>query len=394
VPKLTQRIDELQKQINSNVGRTLNVNSPKQIRELFVPRRLTDVSWELLDGTIVGPTKGGENPSIDQHALRAMRDPLAGKIMQLRKTIKTRDTFVLGHVIGHADANGYVHTTFNQTKSEGDVGTGTGRMSSVDPALQQINKRDHENAAIVRALFLPDPGEKWLGLDYDQVDFRMAAHLTNDQRIISAYAANPHLDYHAIVAEMTGIPRNPAYAGGPNAKQLNLSMAFGAGAGKTAFTMGMPYTIVEKYGKAMYAAGPEAIAVLNQYHSRLPGVRQFAKRAEAVATARGYVKTALGRRIRIPKRHEARKAAGLLFQAYAADMHKLGIVQVARAIKNKNLHAKLLLSVHDEIGLSAERDDALAAIIQQHYADSTVLNLRIPITSSVDWGDNWYEASI
>lgn len=395
IPILTEKIDQLQWMIDKAVGRPLNINSTPQIRALFKPERLSKYSWQLVDGTIVGPTKSGDNPSIDQKVLKEMKHPVAADIRNLRKLIKTRDTFLKGHIIGHADDNGYVHTTFNQTRNDDDAGTGSGRLSSTDPALQQINKRDKNTAEIVRACFLPDDGCEWMCADYEQVDFRMAAHLINDERIIKAYANDPSLDYHQIVSDMTNIPRNPAYAGGPNAKQLNLSLTFGAGAGKIAFTMGMPYEISEKNGRMYYLPGPEAQAVLEQYHSRLPGVRRFMKHAETVAANRGFVRTAMGRRLRFPRGVGAHKAAGLLYQAYAADMHKLGLIQMYDAINSERIGARMMLSVHDEVGLSVPDDltEKEKQILNDSYTDSSVLNLRVPITCDVKIGPNWYEAS-
>lgn len=397
IPMLDEKEHQLQKEVDEIVGVPFNVNSSPQIRDFFKPEQINRFQWRLIDGTLVGPTKGGKGPSLDQNAMREITHPLAKKILDLRKTIKLRDTFIRGHVIGSADQDGYVHTSFNQTRNDADAGTVTGRLSSTDPALQQITKRDKDNAAILRAMFLPDPNEQWLCADYSQVDFRCGAHLQNDPDVLAAYRENPRLDYHQVVSDMTGIPRNPAYAGAPNTKQVNLGLSFGAGQGKLAFMMGMPYQVREHKGKMQYLPGPEAAAIFELYHKKLPAVREFMKRAENVAKETGYVQTQIGRRLRFPHGQGSHKAAGLLYQAYAADLHKAGLILTDRAIRQGKLPARLMLSVHDEIGVSMPQDDSVRDEIVKQYtyfnADDSLIQMRVPIVASADYGVNWYEAS-
>jgi DNA polymerase-1 len=397
IPALDAKEIELQKKVDELAGRKFNVNSTPQIREVFKPEKVNAFQYKLVDGTLVGPTKGNKGPSIDAKALQGMVHPLAKEILALRKTIKLRDTFIRGHVIGSADERGYVHTSFNQTRNDADAGTVTGRLSSTDPALQQITKRDKENAAILRAMFLPDEGDEWLCDDYSQVDFRCAAHLINDPNIIRAYLEDPSMDYHQIVSDMTGIPRNAPYAGAPYAKQINLGLSFGAGAGKICFMMGMPYEVVERKGKMVYVPGDEGKRVFELYHQKLPGTKTFTKHAEAVAKETGFVKTQIGRRLRFPGRRDCHKAAGLLFQAYAADLHKVGLVRTDSLIRSSKIPARLMLSVHDEMGISSPRDDSIQSQITEVYCDfnrdTSPIKMRVPITASGKFGINWWEAS-
>lgn len=397
IPVLDAKEEQLQREVNEIAGCEFNVNSTPQIRDFFKPEPVNKYQWRLIDGTLVGPTKGGKGPSLDQNALREISHPLAAKILDLRKTIKLRDTFIKGHVIGSADEDGYVHTTFNQTRNDADAGTVTGRLSSTDPALQQITKRDKGNAAILRSMFLPDQGHQWLCTDYSQVDFRCAAHLQNDPNVIAAYASNPELDYHQVVSDMTGIPRNPAYAGAPNTKQVNLGLSFGAGQGKLAFMMGMPYEVKEYRGKMVYLPGPEATAIFELYHQKLPSTKTFMKKAENIAKDSGFVKTQIGRRLRFPRGQGAHKAAGLLYQAYAADLHKAGLIAIDRVIREEKFDARLMLSVHDEAGVSMTPDDRVRDAIIQQYTDfsrpESLIQMRVPIIASADYGPNWFEAS-
>lgn len=397
IPALDQRVFELQRDLNAMVGRPFNANSTPQIRELFNPQAINKFQFRLVDGTVVGATKNG-GPSIDQVALRDVQHPAAPLILGLRKTIKLRDTFIRGHIIGNADGNGFVHTSFNQTRNDADAGTITGRLSSTDPALQQITKRDKKNAAILRSMFEADTdAEEWGCIDYNQVDFRCGAHLINDQNIIDAYWQNPKLDYHQIVSDMTGIPRNAPYAGAPYAKQMNLGMQFGAGPGKACFMMKMPYELVERKGRAVYLPGPEGKAIFEVYHSKLPGTKKFAKHAENVAKSSGYVRTAIGRRLRFKRGFGAHKAAGLLYQAYAADLHKIGLVRTDALLREERLPARLSLSVHDEMGLSVEKGNhRVLAECERVYCDfnspTSQIKMRVPITASSKLGSNWWEA--
>jgi DNA polymerase I-like protein with 3'-5' exonuclease and polymerase domains len=215
--------------------------------------------------------------------------------------------------------------------------------------------------------------------------------------VIAAYWNDPSLDYHQIVSDMTGIPRNAPYAGAPYTKQINLGLSFGAGTGKLAFMMNMPFTVRESRGKMQYVAGQEAIDIFNLYHRKLPAVKEFMKKAENVAKESHYVKTAIGRRLRFPRGIGAHKAAGLLYQAYAADLHKFGLVLVDRAIRGNQLPARLMMSCHDEIGVSMKEDPEVKQIIQSAYtnfnSETSPIRMRVPITASGDFGVNWWEAS-
>ena len=234
-------------------------------------------------------------------------------------------------------------------------------------------------------------------MDYSQVDFRCGAHLQNDPSVIQAYRDDPTLDYHQVVSDMTGIPRNPPYAGAPNTKQINLGLSFGAGAGKLAFMMGMPYTVKEYKAKMSYQPGTEAQAIFDLYHKKLPAVKTFMKKAENVARETQFVRTQIGRRLRFPRGVGAHKAAGLLYQAYAADIHKIGLVSVDRAIREHGLPARLMMSCHDEIGVSTEENEEVKNIILKEYTDfgspQSRVKMRVPIMASAEYGPNWYVAS-
>jgi len=399
--KLQPLIDEAQKKLNklSGFGKdTFNVNSSPQIRKLFEPQMVHDNKnpsrriWQANDGTIVGTTAKGQ-PSFGADFLREMNHPAAAEIQDIRSLIKTRDTFLLGHVVAHSHG-GRVFPNINQNKGE-DGGTGTGRLSYSGPALQQIPNRNKKVAAIVKPCFLPEEGHIWVDSDMASFEVRVFAHLTNVQRIIDEYHKNPNLDLHAFTGELTNLPRDPAFAGQPNAKQLNLSMIFNQGKGSTAAKMGMSWewnSFEDNAGNEVVyqKAGPEAEAIIAKYHSRLPGVKRLADGCKAAAEHRGFIFTKLGRRIRFPHGWKSYKASGLLIQSTSADLNKENWQICDEQLEGEE--GKLLLNTHDSYGFSLPEGSwektygKIAAAIQKP-------RIRVPLILELSGkGKNWWEA--
>lgn len=391
IPMLTEIVDSSEKELNDLVGFKMNVNSTPQVRKIFAPEKVGKYQFKLIDGTLCWQTDAG-NPSIDQHVLKEMTHPAAALIRKVRKVKKLRDTFVKGHILSNIDANGYVHTTFNATRNDADAGTVTGRLSSTDPAMQQINGRDKDTSKILRSMFIVEEGYDWLGKDFSSADFRIASHYLNDANMVQAYNDNPDTDFHQFVADITGIPRNPEYAGGPSSKTLNLSMAFGAGAGKVASQMKMPFTVEEWNGRMTLRAGSEATAVINGYHRKFPVFKRFAKNAADVAKDRRYIMSLMGRKLRFID-GSYHKAAGYLFQSGCAESMKVALVRTWKLIRGTDY--KLFLTVHDEVGIKAPIDGTLDDEIHRVYTDfkseEAYFKLRVPMTASSNRGRNWYE---
>lgn len=400
VDKIDVEARHLQKELDGLAGFCVNVNSGPQMHKLFAPveSRTADGTklWTLSDGTPAELTDGGR-ASIDADCLRRMKDPRAVRVLDLRKMMKARDTFLKGHILGHHH-NEYVHANFNQTKSEGGVGTGTGRLSVNDPALQQIPKRDKLMAAIVRAVFLPDRGDDWVCNDWAQMDFRIFAHYVNIPDIIAMYRSNPDTDFHSLAATLTGLPRSPRFAGDPNAKQINLGLVFGMGKGRLAQEMGLPYTVEPNgRGGTWIKPGAEAEAVFEQYHGNIHGVDDFLKDASSVAKSRGYVKTIIGRRIRFPRGQFTHKAGGLIFQGTAAEALKQKIIELDAYFQSEDDAGTLLLNVHDEFDCSIPkgRVDVHAEIsrIVTGFGPDDEISFRVPIRTEQGVAENWHEAS-
>lgn len=355
IDKLTVEIAEQQTRLNSLVGFDLNVNSPKQVKEVFRPAQDSTGDWYADNGYALNATESG-NPSLDAAALRAMEDDQrAALILSVRSTIKTRDTFLAGHVLSHAVGD-RVYPHINQNKSE-DAGTGTGRLSYTEPALQQIPSRNKKVASIVKPVFLPDEDCEWMSLDMNSFEVRVFAHLVNNPVILGKYAENELADFHQMVADLTNLPRNATYSGQANAKQLNLSMIFNSGNGAIAEKMGMDWewNSFQKEGKVFKykKAGPNAELVIADYHSKLPGVKELAARAKATAESFGYVQTKMGRHLRFPRKFKTYKASGLAIQATAADINKQMWLLCADVLRPKAAH--LIMNTHDSYELNVRR---------------------------------------
>jgi DNA polymerase-1 len=399
---LTRRINEAQSNLNKLAGGELNTNSPKQIIALFTPENLAAPGerprWIVRVGgqAISIPATEGGAPSVGAETLRRMPGDAPRDILRLRKLLKTRDTFILGHILGH-HVDGIVHTNFNQTKGDNEMGTGTGRLSANAPALQQISKRDPDLASIVRAMFLPYEKQEWVSADWDQKEFRWFAHYAQNPAILKMYADDPDTDYHKAVAGLTGLPRSATPGIKGNAKQINLGLVFGMGMGRLAQEMGLPYEEATRQGKVFLVPGPEAEEVFAKYHKAVPGVKDLLDQAASVARSRGYVVTAGGRHIRFPRGQFVHKAAGLIFQGTAADCMKYKLIEHDKEWgPDSDVH--MLLSVHDEVDFSVPPGDtkvhARIKEINESFDGSTCpIKCRVPIRCSVTAGETWWHAS-
>ena len=395
VVTISGEIERMQKELNEAAGFRCNPNPSGDIKKLFKPE-WRDGRWWANDGTPLQETGAG-NASLGADALRIMKHPAAKLILDLRSMLKTRDTFLVGHILESAQ-NGRVYPNINQNKGESG-GTGTGRLSYSSPALQQIPDRNKAVAERVKAIFLPDEGHSWVDADLASFEVRIFAHLVGTADIGKVYKANPETDFHQFVADLTGLVRNATYTGEPNAKQLNLAMIFNQGKGATAEKMGMPWTwesFVPKDsedGKEIVyqKAGPEAQEIINLYHDALPGVKKLAEGCKRVAEERGYLFTRDGRHLRFPRKHKTYKASGILIQSTSADENKRNWMIINEAIKGTG--AKMLLNTHDSYSLSIPvgMEEEVAKKVKE--AVEVDRGLRVPLILEVNKpGKNWWES--
>lgn len=402
--KLHGMIREMQARLNTLAGFPVNVNSSLQKKVVLGVHQREDGHWYTKDNLKLEKTDPSKTHPKGQAKLDSVRMqqsslPEAQLLVDIAGHIKARDTFLEQYML-NLSHNGLVHASFNQSRTEDGNGIYTGRISISEPALQQIHKRNKVMAAIVRACFIPTPGSEWWCFDWSQMDFRIFAHFLNDYRINEMYKLDRHTDFHKLVAGLTGLPRDrDQRTGGANAKQINLACVFGMGPGELAKQCNLPYTVSTK---GYLIPGPEAKALFAKYHDNIPGVRTLQNSVESVAKSRGYITTQLGRRIRFPGGRGAHKAAGLLYQATAADAMKIKMIDTHNYLKSCNgYQGRLMMTVHDEFDLdmqpqgpksTVKRD--LTHILESFNSDSdSPVKFRVPIIADFGSGVNWHEAS-
>ncbi len=395
--RMAVEIDKREQQLYKLLGQKFNPNSSPQVKALFNPKQDEAGNWWV--GNVLLEKTDGGGPSMSKDALIEIAtrtgDQRAKMIVDLRKYIKAKQFFT-NHILGYLH-DGRVYPNYNQTKSDNGKGVGPGRLSMDEPAMQQFPKRDEDIAEETRSCFLPEKGEDWLSADWAQFEFRWFAHYVRDEKILDAYHKNPDTDYHQIVAEITGIPRKPRYAGDANAKQINLGLVFGMGQGKLAAEMGLDYTVVVKRGKEVLIPGEKAVEVFEKYHGSIPGVRVLLDKAASIARSRGHVLTAMERHLRFPGGQYTHKAGGLVFQGTSADCMKYKMITLHHMSKKMNY--RYLLSVHDEHNNSVPKGKTgkeIAAAIKNELEifDGVECPIKcdVPIRSEVGLGPNWWEA--
>lgn len=317
------------------------------------------------------------NPSFTEDWL--LTNDLGSAIVKVRKLTNLMNTFVTGAVESNL-YNGKVHCSFNQLRGD-EYGTITGRLSSSQPNMQQVPKRDKLLAPIFRSIFMADDGNFWSSNDYSQQEWRLFAayvqkYLNGGQQLVKAYQSG--IDVHDVVAQMTGLDRDT------KAKRLNMGMLNWMGAPKVMKEIGV--------------SEAEAKAILDQYHSKFPVVRKFLKRCQSKINNRGYITTILGRRARFEDRGFSYRGASRVIQGGCADLTKEKLVEVDEfLVREAGQEHGILLQVHDSLDwvlpdtkLGREIDEE-AIRIMGDYSNHPVL--VVPMKVDHGEGNNWGEAS-
>lgn len=347
----------------------INPSAPTQVAKIFDA-----------EGIEYPRTPTGK-PSFTKAWLATVNHPMAQAILDARAASKLRTTFIEGAILDK-HINGRVHTLFHQLRGD-ENGAVSGRFSSSLPNLQNIPSRG-DMAALIRGLFLPEEGEMWWRHDYSQVEYRiLVAQMERDSLPVKMYWDTPDLDYHQMVSDMTGIDRKPA-------KNINFGLVYGMGV----------KTLAANLGLDMDAAR----ALFDQYHARVPFVKQLFDRTEATARKEGYVKTMFGRRRRFPwlwegkpvwkvppgrfaKRGYTHKALNAVLQGTAADIMKIAMVEIWESGVCDEVGCPLL-TVHDELDWSALAD-ARAEMDKVRDIMSNCVTLNVPLLVEEETGPNW-----
>ncbi|MBQ3062880.1 MAG: DNA polymerase I, partial [Clostridia bacterium] len=367
---LTEEIDGLEKGIYELAGEKFNIGSTKQ---------LGVVLFEKLGLKAGKKTKTGY--STDADTLEKLRDKheIIGLILEYRKLTKLRSTYVEG-LLKTVASDGRVHSTFNQ------MVTATGRLSSTDPNMQNIPVREAIGSEI-RKCFVPAEGNVFIDADYSQIELRVLAHIAQDEMMINAF--NSGEDIHAVTAsQVFGVPLSEVTSQmRSRAKAVNFGIVYGISA----------FSLSEDIGVMPKQAQQYMDAYLEKYH----GVREYMAKIKEQAREEGYVATSFGRRRWIPELKASnfnvrafgeRVALNTPIQGTAADIIKIAMIRVYRALREEGLRARLILQVHDELILECPEDEKERAGELLVREMERAVSISVAMKADVNYGENWHES--
>jgi len=366
------QVQEAESAIFELAGHPFNVGSPKQ---------LATVLFDELGLPSAKKTKTGHSTDVDVLESLVAIHPIASSLLRYRKLEKLLNTYIrtLPKLIHHK--SGLIHTSFNQT------GTATGRFSSTNPNLQNIPIRDPEGLAIRGAFVSRFSGGKIVSADYSQIELRVMAHLSEDPTMVAAFHAGA--DIHiATAAIVFGIPEDSVTKEQRyQAKAVNFGLIYGISSFGLSQNLGISRS--------------DAKALIDHYFAQFPGVKKFMNDSIAGATESGYVTTMLGRIRPIPELQNGgaqrqfgeRIAINTRVQGSAADLMKMAMIRVHRALHEKNAKSLLCIQVHDELVLDVHPDELtwIPDLLTREMAAAATL--RVPLKSDVAIGENWAEVS-
>jgi DNA polymerase-1 len=370
--ELGRKMLALEKEAHEVAGQPFNLSSPKQLGEIL---------FGQLGLPVVKKTPGGA-PSTDEEVLEKLAEdyPLPRKILDYRSVAKLKNTYTDKLPLMVNRQTGRVHTSFGQAVAV------TGRLSSNDPNLQNIPVRTAEGRRI-RSAFIAPPDHVLMSADYSQIELRIMAHLSNDARLLEAFARGEDI-HRATAAEVFGI--TPLEVG-PDQRRAAKAINFGLIYGMSAFGL----------AKQINVERSAAQSYMDRYFARYPGVARYMEETRALARDKGYVETVFGRRLWLPeiksgvvtRRQAAERAAiNAPMQGTAADLIKRAMLAVQGWLDQQGMAAKLILQVHDELVL--EVPDAEIAAVREHLPKlmGGVAKLAVPLLVEVGVGPNWDEA--
>jgi DNA polymerase-1 len=369
---LAEQLTLLEKNIHEHAGETFNINSPKQLGVIL---------FDKLQLPVIKKTKTGYSTSADVLEKLEDKHEIVREILHYRQLGKLKSTYIDGLLkVVHEDTK-KIHTRFNQ------VLTTTGRLSSIDPNLQNIPIRLEEGRKI-RQAFVPSEKD-WVifAADYSQIELRVLAHIANDKNLVEAFRND--LDIHTKTAmdvfhvekeDVTSYMRRQA-------KAVNFGIVYG----------------ISDYGlsQSLGITRKEAGEFIKRYLETFVGVQDYMEDIVADVREKGYVKTLLHRRRYIPeitssnfniRSFAERTAMNTPIQGSAADIIKKAMIDMAARLKKEKLQAKLLLQVHDELIFEAPKEEI--AILEKIVPEvmENAVELNVPLKVDYSYGDSWYDA--
>ena len=368
--KLNVRITELEKLIWQQAGEEFNINSPKQLGAIL---------FEKMGIKGGKKTKTGYSTAADILDKLAPDHAIVKDILEYRQLTKLKSTYADGlfQVIAK---DGRIHSTFNQTI------TATGRISSTEPNLQNIPVR-MELGRLIRKVFVPEEGYVFLDADYSQIELRVLAHMSGDEKLIQAYTEAQDIHrltasevFHVPFDQVTDLQRR-------NAKAVNFGIVYGI----SSFGLSQDLSITRK----------EASEYIEKYFESYPRIKGFLDGLVEEGKEKGYVTTMFGRRRPIPELKSSnfmqrsfgeRVAMNSPIQGTAADIIKIAMNRVYRRLKEENLKSRLVLQVHDELLIETYKEEIeeVSAILREEMKGAAKLAVELDV--DMHQGNNWYEA--
>ena len=369
---LEGRIKKLEEKAYQIAGEKFNLGSTKQLREIF---------FEKLKYRIIKKTPGGQ-PSTDEKVLAELAEEyeLPKVLLEHRTLSKLKSTYTDKLPNQVSQSSGKVHTSFHQAV------TTTGRLSSSDPNLQNIPIRT-EDGRRIRQAFEPSKGNKFISADYSQIELRVMAHMSKDEGLLEAFREGQ--DVHSKTAsevfdvgikDVTSDLRR-------NAKAINFGLIYGISAFGLGKQLGISRNLAAEY--------------MAMYFEKYPDVKKYMESTKEFASQNGYVETLFGRRLYLrdinatnAMRRQAseRAAINAPVQGTAADIMKIAMINMHKAIKTQKSEAKLILQVHDELILDTPKDeiDKIVSLVTESMMGAA--NLDVPLEIDIGIGDNWDQA--
>ena len=370
--ELEKRMQQLEQEAYVLAGEEFNLGSPKQLQTIF---------FEKLNIPVIKKTPKGQ-PSTAEPVLQelALDYPLPKVIMEYRGLSKLKSTYTDQLPEQVHESTNRVHTSYEQAV------TATGRLSSQNPNLQNIPIRT-ENGRRVRKAFIAPEGYKLIAADYSQIELRIMAHLSKDERLLSAFKAGEDI-HRATAAEVFGVDVSEVRDDQRrSAKAINFGLIYGMSAFGLAQQLNIGRNDAQEY--------------VDLYFERYPGVKEYMDRTRQLAADQGFVETLFGRRLYLPEinasnfqRRQAaeRTAINAPMQGTAADIIKRAMIRVDEWLENDQVDARMIMQVHDELVLEtlSTEIDTVAQTVSRMMSEAA--ELSVPLVVECGIGDNWEAA--
>lgn len=370
--EFSERLKEIEEKIYAEAGEEFNLNSPKQLGVIL---------FEKMGLPVIKKTKTGYSTAVDVLEQLKEQAPIVADILTYRQIAKIQSTYVEG-LLKVIQPDNKIHTRYVQTLTQ------TGRLSSVDPNLQNIPIRLEEGRKI-REAFVPRE-DNWLifSSDYSQIELRVLAHISNDEHLKEAFVEGQ--DIHASTAmRVFGVEKAEDVT--PNMRRQAKAVNFGIVYGISDYGLSQNLGITRK----------QAQQYIDTYFEKYPGVKQYMEEIVRDAKDKGYVETLYHRRRYLSdinsrnfnlRSFAERTAINTPIQGSAADILKIAMIEMARRLKEEKLQATMLLQVHDELVFEVpeselEQLNQLVKEVMEH-----AVSLHVPLITDSSWGKTWYEA--